>query len=94
MVGIESSTHGKVVASATLYRNSVCHSTLRSRASLCCLPPRTATTYLPPERLVPYISPISRCYSAPSYRMDASASAGHELLSFINASPTRENAPS
>ncbi len=89
MVGVDSFTYGKVVSSATLsHRKSVWHFTLISRVSLHCLPPYTATTYLCLERLVPYRRSISRCYN-PS--MDTSATAGHELLSFINASPTRES---
>ena len=91
MVGVDSFTRRKVVGSATFHRKSACQSKLISRASLHCLPSRAATTHVCPERLVPCISSTSRCYSPSSFTMEPSASAGHELLSFINASPTRES---
>lgn len=75
-----------LVGLATFYRK-----TLNTRATLHCLPSRAATTHLCPERLVSYIYSIARCYRVSSFSMDASANAGHELLSFINASPTRES---
>ena len=90
MVGIDSFTRGKVVGLATFHRKSISRVSLHS---VLVHSHPAIITHLCPEPLVSYISFVSRCYSAPSFGMET-ASAGHELLSFINASPTRESAPS
>lgn len=51
MIGVEPFTRGKVVGTATFYRENVWLYLLISRASLYCLPSHAVTTYLRPERL-------------------------------------------
>ena len=81
-----------LVGLATFYRKTlVSQYILITRATLHCLPSRAATTHLRQQRLVSYIYSIARCYRVSNFSMDASANAGHDLISFIAASPTREN---
>ena len=78
MVGIDPF---KVIGSATSYSRSAWKSIRTSPSSLHGRPSAAAaTTFLLLEPLVSYIFSFSRYYSAPSFGMDASASAGRTFF--------------
>ena len=81
MVGVDSFACGKVIGLATSYSRSAWKPIQTFPVSLHGRPSAAATTLLILNQLVSYISSFSRYYSAPSFRMDASAGAGRTCFS-------------